>query len=146
MTIKDLLALELGESVSVFNQPFEYAGRSEVTLDDDAKVYWLFDDEDRMLSISPDDDELVLFDRLEEEVEADDSIFLHGKEYEFSYENAGKITDVDGSAETEQEDRYLFTEHQSADGERLRIISNENSGEAMVYLGKTVSEDDLSEI
>ncbi len=146
MTIKDLLNLELGESVSVFNQPFTYSGRSEVTLDDDAKVYWLYDDEDRMLSVSPDDEELALFDRLEEEVEPDDSVFLHGKEYEFSYENAGKITAIDGKVETEQDDRYLFTEHIAADGERLCLISNENTGEAVVYLGKTVSEDDLTEI
>lgn len=146
MTINDLLSLPLGETVSVFNHPFTYVGRSEVTLDDDSKIYWLYNDDDEMLSVAPDEEELVLFEKQEDEVEPDDSIFFHGKEYEFSYEGAGNITNVDGEAETEPDDRYLFTEYQSAEGERLRLISNENTGDTDVYLGRTVSEDDLSEI
>lgn len=146
MTIKDLLSLELSGSVSVFNHPFTYVGRSELTLDDESVVYWLYSDDDEMLSVSPDEEELVLFEQLEDEIEADDSIFFRGKEYEFNYENAGKISDVDGTAETEMDDRYLFTEYQSAEGERLRLITNENTGEVSAYLGRTVSEDDLTEI
>ena len=146
MTINDLLSLELGDAVSVFNVPFTYVGRSEVTLDDHAKIFWLYNDDDEMLSVAPDDEELVLFEKQEDEVEPDDSVLFHGKEYEFSYEGAGNITNIEGKAETEQDDRYLFTEYQSAEGERLRLISNENTGETVVYLGKIVSEDDLSEI
>ncbi len=146
MTINDLLSLELGGSVSVFNHPFTYVGRSELTLDDESTVYWLYSEDDEMLSVSPDDEELILFEALEDEIEPDDTVFFRGKEYEFNYENAGKISGVEGEAETEPDDRYLFTEYQSSEGERLRLVTNENTGEVSAYLGRVVSEDDLTEI
>lgn len=146
MTISDLLALEHSESVSISNKPFTYLGRSEVKLDDGSKVYWLYNEDDDLFSVSPDEEELVLFEILEEDVEPDDTVFFRGKEYEFSYENAGKIVGVEGEADTELDDRYLFSEYESAEGERLRLITNENTGEVEAYLGRTVSEDDLSEI
>lgn len=146
MTIPDLLSIKPNDTVSVFNQPFTYVGRSEVKLDDGSIIYWLFNDEDGMFSVAPDDEELIVFDHLEQEVEADDSIFLQGKEYEFSYETAGKISTTDGESDMEQDDRYLFTEYESSDGERLRIVTNENTGETDAYLGRTVSEEDLNEI
>mgnify|MGYP001565179059 FL=1 len=46
----------------------------------------------------------------------------------------------------ENDDRYLFNEYESSDGEKLRIVSNENTGETDAYLGRIVSEDDLNEI
>jgi len=146
MNIQELLLLPISETVSVFNQPFTYVGRVEITLDDGSKMYWLFNDEDGMLSVAPDEEELITFDHLEDEVEADDSVFLHGKEYEFSYEGAGKITSSDGESQMETDDRYLFNEYESSDGEKLRIVSNENTGETDAYLGRIVSEDDLNEI
>jgi hypothetical protein len=146
MTLSELLSLPLGQTVSVFNQPFTYVGRADVNLDDGSKMHWLFDDEDGMLSVAPDEEELVLFDHLEDEIETDDSIFFHGKEYEFSYESAGKISESDGETEMETDDRYLFSEYESSDGEKLRIVSNENTGETDAYLGRIVSEDDLNEI
>lgn len=146
MTINDLLSLELSESVSISNKPFTYLGRSEVKLDDGSTVYWLYNDDDDLFSVSPDEEELVLFESLEDEIEPDDSVFFRGKEYEFSYENAGKISGVDGEADTELADRYMFSEYESPEGERLRLVTNENTGEVAAYLGRTVSEDDLSEI
>ncbi len=146
MTIENLLALPLTQSVSISNHPFTYVGRSELKLDDDSKVFWLYSDDDEMFSVSPDDEDLVLFEELEDEVEPDDSVFFRGKEFEFTYENAGKIIAIEGDASTELDDRYLFSEYQSAEGERLRLITNENTGEVSALLGRTVSEDDLSEI
>jgi hypothetical protein len=146
MNITDLLSLELSESVSIANKPFTYVGRSQVKLDDGSTVFWLYNDDDDMLSISPDEEELVLFETLEDEFEPDDSVFFRGKEYEFTYENAGKISGVEGEADTELDDRYLFGEYESSEGEKLRLITNENTGEVTAYLGRTVSEDDLSEI
>lgn len=146
MTIKNLLSLELGGRVSIFNQPFTYAGRTQLNLDDGSQVFWLYSDDDEMLSISPDDEELILFEILEDEIEPDESVFFRGKEFEFSYENNGKITGVEGDAETEMEDRYMFGEYQSPEGERLRLVTNENTGETSAYFGRVVSEDDVSEI
>lgn len=146
MKISDLLAMELGESVSVANEPFTKIGQAEITLDDGTKMFWLFDDEDHMLSVAPKEDELVLFTQTTEEIEPSEIILFQNKEYEFSYEDAGVIKQVDGDARVEEEDRNGFSDYQSKDGETLRVITNENSGEVIAYSGRTVSEDDLSEI
>ena len=53
---EQFLSLELGDAVSVFNVPFTYVGRSEVTLDYHAKIFWLYNDDDEMLSVAPDDE------------------------------------------------------------------------------------------
>ncbi len=146
MNISQLLLTELGESVSVLNQPFQYMGRAEVTLDDGTKIFWLYNDNEGLLSVAPDTEELILFDRVHDEVEPSDVILYQGKEFEFNYEDAGNVTAIEGDSETEEDDRYLFTDYQSKDGQTLRLISNENTGEAGVYFGKILSEDDISEI
>lgn len=146
MKISDLLAIELGESVSVANEPFTKIGQAEVTLDDGTKMFWLFDDEDHMLSVAPKEDEIMFFSQITEEVEPSEVILFQNKEYEFSYEDAGVVKEVNGDARVEEEDRNAFSDYQSKDGETLRIITNENSGEVIGYYGRTVSEEDLSEI
>jgi len=146
MKISDLLAMELGESVSVANEPFTKAGQAEIVLDDGSKVFWLYDDADHLLSIAPDQDELVLFQQFTEEIEPSETILFQNKEYESSYEDSGIVKQSDGDALVEEEDRNSFSDYQSKDGETVRLITNENSGEVVGYVGKTVSEDDLSEI
>jgi hypothetical protein len=146
MKISDLLAIELGESVSVANEPFTKIGQAEITLDDGTKMFWLFDDEDHMLSVAPKEDEILYFSQITEEVEPSEVILFQNKEYEFSYEDAGVVKEVNGDARVEEEDRNAFSDYQSKDGEILRIITNENSGEVIGYYGRTVSEEDLSEI
>lgn len=146
MMIKDLLHLELGESVSVFNKPFLYGGKARITLDNETKLYWFFDDEDGMLAISPEDEELYLFTQIDEELEPDEVVLFQNKEYEFSYEDAGVVAEIEGEVEMEEDDRYLFSDYQSADGEIVRLVSNENTGEAVGYVGRIVSEDDITEL
>jgi hypothetical protein len=146
MKISDLLAMELGESVSVANEPLTKIGQAEITLDDGTTMFWLYDDEDNMLSVAPKEDEIVLFHQITEEIEPSEVILFQNKEYEFSYEDAGVVKQVDGDAFLEEEDRNGFSDYQSKDGETLRVITNENTGDAVSYFGRTVSEDDLSEI
>ncbi len=146
MNISDLLSMELEDNVSVFNQPFTYVGKAEVHLNDETKMFWFYNDEEGMLSIAPVEEELMLFEKLEEEIEPSETILYGSKEYEFSYEGAGSVVSAEGDSPTEEEDKYLFSDYESATGEILRFISNENTGEAWVYHGLTVSEDDLSKI
>lgn len=146
MKISDLLALELGESVSVANEPFTKMGQAEVKLDDGTKMFWLYDDEDHMLSVAPEEDELVFFQQIQEELEPSETILYQSKEYEFSYEDGGSVKHVEGDTLVEEEDHNAFSDYQSKDGETVRIITNDNSGEVISYAGRTVSEDDLSEI
>lgn len=146
MKISDLLAIELGESVSVANEPFTKIGQAEITLDDGTNMFWLFDDEDHMISVAPKEDEIFLFQQITEEIEPSEVILFQNKEYEFSYEDAGVVKQVDGDALVEEEDRNAFSDYLSKDGEIVRLVTNENSGEMIAYSGKTVSEEDLSEI
>lgn len=146
MNIKDLLRLELGESVSVFNKPFLYGGKARITLDNETKLYWFFDDEDGMLAVAPEEEELYLFTRIDEELEPDETLLFQNKEFEFSYEDAGVVKEIEGEVAMEEEDRYLFSDYQSADGEIVRLVNDENTGETVGYVGRIVSEDDLTEL
>ncbi len=146
MKISDLLNLELGESVSISNTPFTYIGRANILLKDGSKVFWLYDDKDCMLTISPEQEELMLFQQIQEEIEPSETILYQSKEYEFSYEDGGVVKLVEGESMVEEEDRNAFSDYQSSDGETVRLITNENTGEAMGYAGRVVLEDDILEI
>ncbi len=145
MTIKDLLEIEIGDSVSVFNEPFEYIGHAVLKLPGGQTMRWLYDDKDRLLAVTPADDELFLFEKIEEELEPEDEVILYqAKEYEFSYEDAGDVIEMEGDSETEEGDRYMFVDYESSGGRIVRLISNENTGESSAYSGRLVSEEDLA--
>lgn len=146
MKISDLLSLDLGESVSVANEPFTKIGQAEMKLNDGTKMFWLYDDEDHMLSVAPDEDELVLFQKIQEEIEPSDMILFQNKEYEFSYEDGGVVKKIEGDPFVDEEDHVVFSDYESKEGEIVRLITNENSGEVSGYCGRTVSEEDLLEI
>ena len=144
MTLDQLLTAAIGAEYTVHNEPFSLSGRADVTLDGGDVRHWLFDKDGGMLSVSPRDEEIGRFARLEEEVEPQgDTVAYGGKEYEFSYEDSGTVTDVDGDADADAEDRITFSEYESEDGEKLRIVTSENRGETAVYLGNVVVEDDI---
>ena len=146
MDINSLFKLEIGDTVRVFNEVLTLVGRSTITLEGEEEIVWLFDENNRMLAVSPAEEELVLFEAIDEELEPDgEGVLYQGNEYEFNYEDSGTVTDVEGDSVTEPEDRYLFTDYQAKSGNVLRIVSNENTGEVGSYYGQTVSEEDLSE-
>jgi hypothetical protein len=97
-----------------------------------------------LLAISPDDEEVVSFDRVEEELEPQGEVILYrGKEYEYSYEDAGTVSEVDGDADATVEDRLTFSDYESEDGELIRAVTSENTGETQTYLGNLVVEEDI---
>ena len=145
MDIPTLFKLEIGETVRISNEPLTLAGRSTITFEGGDELVWLFDEDERILSIAPEEEELFLFEKIDEEIEPDEEgIFFQGKEYEFHYKDTGVITDVEGDVITEPDDNYTYMDYQAKNGEVLRIVSNENTGEIGVYIGNTASEDDLS--
>ena len=148
MTIEQFLAKEPGESASVFNEPFTHVGHAIITLKGGQEMRWLYDDGDeRMISVVADEDELVLFEKIQELIEAeDDAVLYQNKEYEFTYADAGMVTEVVGESVTEVKDKYTFTDYEAQNGELIRIINNENTGENSAYLGRVVGEDDFSEL
>lgn len=147
MDIDSLFQTELGDAVRVFNEPFTIIGSSTITLEGGEEMVWLFGDNDRMLSVSPIEEELLIFQHLDDEVEPDgEGMLFRGKEYEFNYEDAGNVTKVEGESITELDDRYVLTDYRSPRGDVIRILNNENTGESEAYLGHTVSEEDLARL
>ncbi|TAK03592.1 DUF4178 domain-containing protein [Patescibacteria group bacterium] len=144
MTIDQLLSASIGTECTVHNEPFAYVGRADVTLDGGDVRRWLYGGGGDVLAISPDDEEIILFKVVEEELEPQgDTVLYGGKEYEFSYEDSGIVSGVEGDASEECEDRLTFSEYQSEDGERLRLVTSENRSETSAYLGTTVVEEDI---
>lgn len=145
MTIKDLWKLHLGDAVKIGVAPFTYVGHAQIELDDGAKTRWLYDDEGNLFCVSPKDEELIFFKEVQDEVEPDgDTITFKGKEYEFESEDTGTVSDIYGESVAEADDTFLQSDYQTAEGEILRIVNNEGTGENLVYLGTYVSEDDVA--
>jgi hypothetical protein len=102
MTIKDLLKIHLGDAVNISNKPFIYVGHTQIDLDDGQTIRWLYDDEGSMLSVSREDEEIIFFNEIEEELEPDgETIVYANKEYEFSFEDMGEIANVEGERKTD---------------------------------------------
>jgi hypothetical protein len=144
MRLDELLTAQQKAELMVSNEPFTLSGKATVTLDGGEVRHWLFNAEGGMLSVSPDDEELVFYRSLDEEVEPEDeNIGFQGKEYEFSYEDIGSVTEVDGDALVEPDERYTFSDYESDNGELIRLVRNENTGETMAFVGSVVGEDDV---
>lgn len=147
MNIKRLYKLKLGDVVTVFNKPFTYVGYAQIELDSGHRLRWLYDDEGRMLSVSPQDEEIILFHEIDDELEPEEEILMYqGKEYQFDYEDAGNVLESDGEAVAEEEDRFLFSDYQMQGGEIVRLIENESTGESSAYVGTYASDEDVAEM
>jgi hypothetical protein len=148
MTIEQILHdFEPGDELTVLNEPFSYKSKAVITLDGGDVRYWLFSEEDNMLTLSPDDEEIVFFRYLEEEVEPEDEMALvGGKEYEFSYEDAGVVTEIDGEMNAEEDDRFSIADYEGENGDSIRLLTNENNGEVISYHGKIVVEEDVAKL
>ncbi len=147
MNIKRLYKLNLGDAVTVLNKPFTYVGHSAIELDSGHRLRWLYDDESRMLSVSPQDEELILFHEIENELEPEEeTIMFQGKEYEFEYEDAGTVLESEGESLADADDRFLFSDYQTKGGEIVRLVENESTGESTAYVGVYVSDEDVSEM
>lgn len=148
MNLKRLLKLKLGEAISIFREPFIHIGHALIELDGGEKIRWLFDDEGQLLSIAPQEEEFLLLEEVDEELEPEEEevVLFHGKEFEFNYEDAGTVIEVDGESVIEEDDRFMFSDYHAADGEILRFIEDEHTGERSAYIGRHVLEDDIAEL
>lgn len=144
MTIAELLTLKPDTTITVLNKPFHYIGTCTVSLDGDGTRAWLFEEDGAMLAVSPQDEEILFFEKVDEELEPQGGMILYrSKEFEFSYEDAGTVTKLTGDAEGEQDDRYGFSDYETDGGEVIRLVANENTGDARSYFGVVVGEEDI---
>lgn len=147
MNIKRLYKLGLGEAVTVFKKPFVYVGHAQIELDSGHRQRWLYDDEGRVLCVSPQDEELILFREIDEELEPEEEILTYqDKEYQFESQDAGNVLESEGEAVVEEEDRFLFSDYQMQGGEIIRLIENESTGESSAYIGTYASDEDVAEM
>ena len=148
MTIKQILEeLAPGKRVSIANNRFVCGGLMQVTLEGGEVRHWIFNANSGMLSVAPADEELILFEAVDEEVEPDDdTILFRNKEYEFSYEDVGTISNLEGEAVGEEEDQITIADYEADDGEIMRLVTNQNTGTQSAYVGERVVEDDVTEV
>ncbi len=145
MTIPELLKkLEPETDLMISNEPFAYSGKAKMTLDGGDERFWLFNADGWMLTIAPSDEELVYYRQVDEMLEPDgETVGYRGVDYEFSYEDAGTASETEGETAVELEERYRFADYESDEGERVRIVTNESTGESRSFVGSVISEDDV---
>lgn len=148
MTTDEILHhLEPGTTLLVRNDPFEYVGKAEITLDGGDVVYWLFADDGSILSVNPQTDEMTDFWMVEEQLEreeGEDIVAYGGESYELSYKDKGSVTTVEGETTVEENEGYKFEDFENDDGELVRILENENNGDQQAYSGGILVEEDIA--
>ncbi len=149
MTPSDLLqTIEPGTTLLVRNDPFEYSGRAEVTLDGGEVVHWLFADDGSFVSVNPETDEMIdcwmAADEVEQDEEDPDVVGYHGESYELSYHDKGSITAVVGETPVEEGETYVFRDFENDDGELVRIVENDTTGDTQAYHGAVLVEESVA--
>jgi hypothetical protein len=134
-------ALELvknDEPIVIRDKTVNPRGVEEVTLETGEQVYWVYTKEGMWLSLDPAGEEILLFEDIDEELEEEDETVVYGGEdYEFSYEGIAKIKDDDGGTATS------FREFENADGDIIRMMEDEASGDISCAYGIKITEEDL---
>jgi len=143
MTTKELLSLKPNTTLLVKNDPFEYKGRAEITLEGSEIVHWFFSDDGSFISLNPVTDEAIFFQLTESELEIDEEgAAFEGEAYELSYEDRGTITSIFDEAMVEEDDVFNFTDYEDEDGELVRTMENESTGESQIYTGQVLVEEE----
>jgi hypothetical protein len=149
MTSEELLHhVEPGTTLLVRNDAFDYAGKAEVTLDGGDVVYWLFAEDGSFVSVNPQTDEMVDFwttgEELEREEEEPDVVGYQGENFELSYHDRASVTKVVGEVPVDEGEVYVFQDFENDDGELVRILQNEASGDEQAFTGGILIEEHVA--
>jgi len=145
MTINDILEhAKVGGQLQVLNSPFIYDGKMTIILEGGDKLFWIFADDDRMLSVNPTTEEVLAFIPLEETVEGDtEAVMHHGEEYEFSYEDKGQVDSAEDGADYDEGSQVTFKDFESEDGEIIRLATSTHVEDPINFIGQATLEDDI---
>tara|TARA_Y100000031_G_scaffold140176_1_gene167630 strand:- start:1049 stop:1495 length:447 start_codon:yes stop_codon:yes gene_type:complete len=145
MTINDIFEhAKVGGQLQVLNSPFVYDGKITLTLEGGDKLFWIFSEDDRMLSVNPTTEEVIAFIPLEENVEGDaEAVMHHGEEYEFSYEDKGQVELAEDGADYDEGSQVTFKDFESEDGEIIRLATSTHLEDPINFIGKATLEDDI---
>jgi hypothetical protein len=122
------------------DKTFQPRGVETVSLETGEKVYWVPSVEGVWLSLDPEGEEIILFEDIDEELEAEDDIVVYGGEdHELAYEGVATTSAEDGAK------TMTFKDYASADGEIVRIMEEETTGDKTAAYGVKLTEEDLQE-
>ena len=142
MNIQKALDLLLdGRPIVVSGRTFTSTKYQKIHLTTGDTQYWFHCNEPIWLSVDPDSEEVIMFEDIDEEVEAvDDVVPYGGEDHELSVEQSGKVLDE----EDEQLDVVEFNDYESHRGQIIRLTEYEVSEDSVdVALGRIVTEEDL---
>lgn len=141
MIIQDILsAFESEQSIIVRDKTFHPHTVETAILDTGEQVFWAYGDVGVWLSVDPGGEEIMQFEDLDEEVEPEDDVVVYGgSDFEFSYEGSARLKDDETSAV------YAFREFENNDGKRIRLTTNEGTGDVTVSFGSIVTEEEIQE-
>jgi len=126
--------------IVVRDKTFNPRGVEAVALETGEKVYWIPSVEGVWLSLDPEGEEIVLFEDIDEEVEVEDDIVVYGGEdHELAYEGTATMAAEDGGK------TMIFKDYSSSDGEIVRIMEEETTGDKTAAYGIKLTEEDLQE-
>jgi len=144
MTTEQLLALKTNTTLLVKNDPFEYKGRAEVTLEGSELIYWLFSDEGAFICLNPKTDETIYYRAAESELETDEEGAVYeGEPYELSAEDRGTVTAIIDETAVEEGDVFNFIDYENDKGRLVRAQENESTGESQVFVGLVLVEEEM---
>ncbi|HBD04859.1 TPA: hypothetical protein DCZ32_00165 [Candidatus Uhrbacteria bacterium] len=137
MNIEKLTLAGHGQTISIQSRILRVVDNVQVELKGGEVQHWLYCDSDFLLVVVPETEEISLYTRIEEELEIDDEqVSYGGDDYEFSYEDSGIESKEDPVP-------ISFKDYESDKSERIRVLTNEDSGDVSYYEGMTLTEDDI---
>ena len=142
MNVQKALDLLLGGSpVVVSGKTFTSAKLQKIHLTTAEMQYWFHGDDHIWLSIDAESEEVVMFEDIDEEVEAiDDVVPYGGEDHELSVEQSGKVLDE----EDEQLDVVQFNDYESHRGQIVRLTEYEVSEDSVdVAIGRIMTEEEI---
>ncbi len=138
---KALKFLKDGVNVAINDKTFIPEEVQEVKMETGEMVYWILDGGDLWLSIDSESDEVIFFNKIDDEIDVSlDGILYAGEDYELSLEMKGAIVGEDGESE-----QVLVREFENESGEIFRAVEYSVTGEVRLSFGRIVTEDELQE-
>lgn len=126
--------------IVVRDKTFKPRGVEAVALETGEKVYWVPSEDGVWLSLDPEGEEIILFEDIDEELEPEDDIVVYGGEdHELAYEGIATTSVEDGGK------TLTFKDYASSDGEIVRIMVEETTGDTTAAYGIKLTEEDLQE-
>lgn len=126
--------------IVVRDKTFKPRGLETISLETGEKVYWVPSVEGVWLSLDPAGEEIILFEDIDEELEVEDDIVVYGGEdHELAYEGVATMSAEEGGKV------MSFKDYASSDGEIVRIMEEEATGDKTGAYGVKLTEEDLQE-